>query len=340
MISRRIHHRSAWRPADLPSKDVMSFDLGRRHIAAFDRALGRLRALGDASLAGIDRHGFDLAPIADEVVGWYRELRDGRGIVNLRGFPVAERSIEELSLIYYGLALQFGKPVSQSVLGDRIGHVVAVDKLLHGERRRSYKSTHEMRLHTDYCDLLGMLCIRPAAAGGASRYTSGASVHNEILATRPKLLEPLYRGFHYWRIGESPEEPVTPYRVPIFACREGLLSVQHAGDRTFIAPEKTGVPITEEEREAVDYFEEVAEREDIRYEFRIEAGECFFANNLIHLHARSAIENSPDPRERRHLLRIWVDCDPSFRPVPPELRVFGHGRGVPARPEMVHEAGG
>ena len=236
IFSHSIDHASAWRPADFPSKDVFSFDLTKTHINAFDKAMTKLKQLGANQYDSIDQHGFDLSPIADDLQRWYRELADGRGILNLRGFPVTERDTDELALMYYGLASQWGRLVSQSVLGDRVGHMFPVDEVLHGGRKRSYKGTHEMRLHSDFCDILGMFCIRPAAAGGESRYTSGVSVHNEILATRPELLEPLYRGFYFWRLGEWPEEPITPYRVPIFSQRQGLLSVHYAGDWNFIKP--------------------------------------------------------------------------------------------------------
>ena len=181
--------------------------------------------------------------------------------------------------------------------------------------------------------------VRPAVAGGESRYSSGAAIHNEILRTRPELLEPLYRGIHFWRLGEMPEEPVTPHRVPVFASRDGLLSVHYAGDWNFIKPENTKVALSELELEAIDTFVAIAESEKLRFTFRLEAGDCLFANNLIHLHGRSAIENPPDPALRRHMLRMWVDCPPDFRPSVRELRVFGHGQGIPPRPEMVHLPG-
>ena len=339
IISHQIEHPSAWLPVDFPSKDVFSFDLTPRHIDAFDKATATLERLGAASYDGIDRHGFDLSPIADDIQRWYWRLADGAGILNLRGFPVSERSTDELALMYYGLSSQWGKLVSQSALGDRVGHMFPVDEVLHGQRKRSYKGTHEMRLHSDFCDILGMFCIRPATSGGESRYTSGVSVHNKIFATRPDLLEPLYRGFHFWRLGEWPQEPVTPYRVPVFSECSGKLSVHYAGDWNFLKPENTGVEISDFALEALDYFVAVSESEELRYEFQIEAGECFFANNLLHMHARAEFEEESDEKRKRHLLRAWIDCEPSFRPTVSSARVFEHGVGISAHPELVHEAG-
>lgn len=336
---RPINHPSAWSPADFPNKDVFSFDLTTTHIETFDKAIATLQRLGADSYDGIELHGFDLSSIASDVRRWHQELADGRGILNLRGFPVSERSTDDIALMVYGLGSQWGKLVPQSVLGNRVGHMFPVETLLHGGRKRSYQGTHEMRLHSDFCDILGMLCIRPAVRGGESRYTSGVSVYNTILATRPELLEPLHRGVHFWRLGEWPEEPVTPYRVPIFAFREGQLSMHYAGDWNFIKPENTGVQLSALEMEALDYFVEVSESPALRYDFRIEAGECFFSNNLLHMHARSAFDEESEPKRKRHMLRVWIDCESGFRTVAPEIRVFGHGLGIPARPEMIHESG-
>ena len=340
IIRHPIDHPSAWVPGDFSSKDDFSVDLQPRQLDAFAAEIERLPAEDAARFDDIDARGFDLSPITGDIQRWQREIAEGRGIINLRGFPVDDYSVEDLALMYYGLASQLGVVVSQSVMGDRVGHVIEVDKLLHGERRRAYKGAHEMALHTDFCDILGMLCIQMSEAGGESRYASGAAIHNEILATRPDLLEPLYNGFHFYRIGENRDEPVTPYRVPLFSSCGGTLSMHCAGDwKLFIDPENTGVAVTDREYEAIEYFTSIAEREDIRFDFMIEPGECFFSNNWSHIHARSAIENSADPNRRRHMLRVWIDCPVSFRDVVPEVRIYPHYTGIPATPELVHVPG-
>jgi hypothetical protein len=48
--------------------------------------------------------------------------------------------------------------------------------------------------HTDSCDLVGLLCLRNAqAGGGVSRLTSAISVHNTLLVEHPGVLAALYR---------------------------------------------------------------------------------------------------------------------------------------------------
>ena len=263
------------------------------------------------------------------MLAWAQELREGRGFLILRGFPVDRYALEDLVLMYAGLGSNWGTVVSQSVMGDRVGHVIAVEKLLHGERKRSYKGTHEMQLHNDFCDILGMFTVRRSEQGGLSRYASGVTVHNEILRTRPDLLPTLYRGFHYWRLGENPDQPVTPHRVPVFSSCDSVLSMNYQEIWDFVKPENTGVPLSELELEARAYLEEVSERPDIRLELMLESGECALLNNLVIMHSRSAVHNdSTDHKLRRHMMRLWVDCPSDFRRAIPELRIYEHGIGI------------
>ena len=61
---------------------------------------------------------------------------------------------------------RMGTAVSQSVMGDRIGHVTDVSGKDPNER--AYRNSLELPLHTDISDIVGMLCIRPAMRGGES----------------------------------------------------------------------------------------------------------------------------------------------------------------------------
>ena len=85
----------------------------------------------------------------------------------LRGFPVERWSQEDAELAWFGLGTHFGRAVSQSALGDLLGHVVNVggDDMRH----RAYRNARELRMHTDRCDTVGMFCLRPREVGGRVR---------------------------------------------------------------------------------------------------------------------------------------------------------------------------
>ena len=43
--------------------------------------------------------------------------------------------------------------------------------------------------------------------------------------------------------------------------------------------------------------------------FQINAGDMVFLNNHFHVHARTNFTDSDDPKEKRHLRRLWLEAD-------------------------------
>ena len=183
-----FEHPAAWRSSDINSKDDLAIDLDRRHLSAFASALQRAEKSSE-SPATLTRELFALDDIADDLTRWRRELDGGRGLLLLRGFPVENYSPVQWELIFLGLGLHFGQPVSQSNLGDLVGHVVNIGD--QDRRERAYRNSRALDLHADRCDYIGMLCLKPALEGGLSGYASALAIHNIIREERPELLEPL-----------------------------------------------------------------------------------------------------------------------------------------------------
>ena len=326
-VRQPIIGRSAWRPSDFPSKEAFSFTLTPKHFAAFDAALARNRQRPTEDVSHDD---FVLDTIADDVATWRHEVLHGRGFLVLREFPLQRYSQDELATIYWGLGTYFGRAVSQSPLGDRLGHVVDVGGK--DRRERAYRSSRELTLHTDRCDVLGMLCLHKAMAGGVSGYASAHTIYNDILASRPALLEPLFTGFHYHRFGEQlPGEPaVTPHKVPVLSEWQGALSVVFLRAYIDMGAKELGLALTDEERAALDYFEEVARRDDVQLTFMLEPGEAIFFNNCMILHNRTSFEDYADAARKRHLLRLWLMLD-GARPLAPAIHAYKGTQGIPGR---------
>ena len=224
MIRKPLTGRSAWRPSDFASPDAYTTALTEAHLAAFDAALGTARA-GGRALEHATISDFALDAIAADLAMWRAEVLHGRGFVVLRGLDRARYTEDALATIFWGLGLHLGRAVSQSPMGDRIGHVTDVGG--QDRRERAYRNSRELTMHTDRCDVIGMLCVTKAMRGGVSAYASAHTVYNEILATRPDLLDPLFAGLRYHRRGEQlPGEPaITPAPVPILSEQDGELSV-------------------------------------------------------------------------------------------------------------------
>ena len=326
IIRQPIRRRSAWRPSDFASKDDFSVTLSAHHIAAFDRALQANRA-AQRETESITRSDFALNEIADDVAAWRDEVLDGRGFVILRGFPLARYTADEIATIYWGLGVHFGRAVSQSNMGDYIGHVTDVGG--QDRRERAYRNSRELTLHTDRADVLGMLCLQQAMCGGLSGYSSAHTIYNEILATRPELLEPLFEGFHYHRRGEQlPGQPaVTPDKVPVLSEQDGETSVVFLRNYIDMGAEELNQPLSPLQLEALDLFEAVADRDDIKLTFMLEPGEAVFFNNCVLLHNRTSFEDYPEPARKRHLLRLWLMLD-GIRPLTPAVHAYKGTAGI------------
>jgi hypothetical protein len=187
-------------------------------------------------------------------------------------------------------------------------------------------------MHTDRCDVIGMLCLEKAARGGVSGYASAHTIHNDILASRPELLEPLFRGFRYHRRGEQlPGEPaITPERVPVLSEWDGAISVVFLRAYIEMAARELAEPLRDEDVAALDLFEEVAGRPDVKLELTLEPGEAIFFNNCTMLHNRTAFEDHPDPSRKRCLLRLWLMLD-GRRPLAPAVHAYKGTQGIVGR---------
>jgi Taurine catabolism dioxygenase TauD, TfdA family len=320
-----IDHRMAWGGAEL-TKDEVAFDLTRRQAAALEEILSRVQRAGikfgdvRAGHCGHPALDHDFARIFDEI-------QDGRGIVILRGIPVADHSVDEVSTIFWAIGTHLGRGVSQSARGDMLGLVRDETPPGQPESARGYTSRRELSLHVDLAQIVGLMCVRQARGGGFSQYASGLAIHNEILATRPGLLPLLYRGFPYHRRGEEAAEhaPITPYDIPVFSERDGRVSVFMVREIINAAFRDLNRAFTPEEIDAIDTFRATARR--LQFETRLEPGEASFLNNYTVMHARSEFDDWDAPDEKRLMLRLWLDAEREVRPVVPEIHIYENAGG-------------
>ncbi len=160
-------------------------------------------------------------------------------MVKLRGLPVERYTPDELRRIWFGIGCHLGRPVFQnrrgelmreirdegSEAGQRYGQVTTGA----GEGQAflsSYARTltnGALRFHTDRTDVVGLLCVQQARAGGVSRLVSSVAIHNEMLRRRPDLLDLLFEDFHRSRFGEEAAAPASPMR-----CRSSAFAPENS----------------------------------------------------------------------------------------------------------------
>jgi hypothetical protein len=310
-----VEHPAAWTNASLTGKQGLVYPLTQQHLDALDELLARLRHLRPQQ---VTREDFD-HPVINKLLADLRELiMHGQGAVVVTGVTPERYDEEAFERIYWGFGTHWGNAAVQSSKGDRLGHVRDVKDNPH---KRGYQTSAELLYHTDAYEIVGLMCVQKAQAGGESHLVSVLAMHNEILRNRPELLNPLYRGFPTAVVeARGTQYAVTDYNVPVYSCIKDNVSCLYS--RTFMraAADELKTKIPDDLDEACDYFDSLSNRPDLRLEFMLEPGEMMIWNNFTTLHARKAFEDSP--ARTRHLLRLWLNV-PNGRPVVPEILTWG-----------------
>ena len=319
-------HASAWKASELGGKSAVSEPLSQFEIDALDTALREVQRQ-NIEVENIARNDFNLDSIKPSVDRWEHEIQEGRGILVLTGFPIGRYTKEECGIIYYGLGTHFGEAQSQSLMGDRLGHVVDIGGK--DTRERAYRNSAELSLHTDASDIVGMMCLVQAKQGGMSGYASGPAIYNHILKTQPELLDTLFDGYRYHLFGEQAdgEDPVTKNKIAVFSESQGYLSTGFLRSYIELAFEELNQQKTDLESRALDVFDEIAHSEEFRLDFMMAPGDIAFFNNYTVLHTRTEFFDDDDPAKKRHLLRLWLRAW-NTRPLAAEVGTYKSRKGI------------
>lgn len=296
----------AWKGPQFGSAEDWIERFSDAELADIERGLRAAQATG-LPLAQIGREHFPLTIMADRLERITREVRDGRGFVVARGIPVSRYSDEEVGLIFWGLGRYMGTPLHQNANGDLLGHVYDHGRKYGEIDVRGYEGNGLLPYHTDNCDIVGLLCLRQGISGGGSSLVSSVTVHNEILAHHPEYLGLLYNGFYYIRREEAlGARGWSDTTVPVFGCRDGVISCRYIRNQINAGAVKRGIPLTRMELEALDYFDSLTCHPDLRVDMDLEPGDVQFCNNYTTLHSRTAFVDGPEPHQKRHMVRLWL----------------------------------
>lgn len=314
-------HREGWLGAEL-DRDALYWAFTPAHLAAIDELMEQIERAG-LPFHEIRRHHFSHPALDADLAALLHRIKTGPGLVIMRGFPVDKYDPERMQSLYWGIGTHFGHGCSQSADGDYLGHVTNVQKA-----SRGYTTDRELNLHTDSAEIVGLLCVRDAQQGGLSIYASSLKVREIIARKHPEYLPVLERGFRCDRRGEEApdEEPVTPYHVPVFSTKDGVLSCRYVRAVIDRGAERLGQPLTEFEKDALACFEEVAQHDDVRFEVMLRPGEASFINNYEILHARTGFIDWEEPEKKRLLYRLWLEGEPP-RPMRRELHLYQNRSG-------------
>ncbi|MEJ8848852.1 TauD/TfdA family dioxygenase [Variovorax rhizosphaerae] len=307
-----------WVAKDLEDPHEWIIQLSDAQIAAIDGALRAARAAG-AGLPTLTQQNFPLEGFDALVKEVHERLENGRGIIVLRGLPAARYSKDELRLIYWGLGLYLGTAVSQSSKGDFLGDVKDFGADTFSSTGRGYMSKQHLGFHTDTADVVALIVMRTAKAGGLSKISSSVAIRNEIARTRPDLLELLYKPFYWsWKGQEAPGEKGY-YQQPVYSEHEGKFSSRDIRTHIYQAHQDFAdelPPLSEKQKEALELIGQLADEPRFHLSMMFEPGDIQLLNNHVTLHSRTEFEDWPEEDRKRHLLRMWLSM-PNTRTLSP-----------------------
>ncbi|MDH3250031.1 MAG: TauD/TfdA family dioxygenase [Acidimicrobiia bacterium] len=244
-------------------------------------------------------------------------LEDGLGFLLVRGIDRSRYSVSQCELIYWGIGVHLGRPISQNTRGHLLGHVRDEGRSFDDPNARGYQTSAKMDFHADQLpvDVLGLFCLRAAKTGGSSALISVGAVHNALADEHPDLLEVLYQPFNLdWR-GEEPPGERPWYTSPMFSSHDGKVTSRITSRQYFETVTRFGAELglTDIQREALDVVQRIANRPEMRLSMMMKEGDMQFLNNHAILHAREAFTDHDEPDMKRHLLRMWIALDADHR---------------------------
>lgn len=345
---------ACWKSADLQQSTVWQYRLSTPEVAELDAALAQVQSRA-LPVMQITRAAFPLPTLGQRLTEIRREVLEGRGFVLVRGVPVERYSPTGAMIVYWGIGVHIGYPVCQNARGEMIGHVIdlgarssvanpldenAERKIFLHPTHRSYMSNERLSYHSDFADVIGLLCLNPAKSGGESKIVSSLAIHNEIQRRRPDLLRVLYQPVWVDRRGEIPAGAKPYYAMPVFSITGGKLTGYYAGGHMKTTAQYPELPpLTAAQKEAMKLVDDIANDPQFHLSMFLERGDIQFINNHTVLHSRTAYEDHEDRARVRHLLRLWL-VTPAGRPLPHwHYERYGAGRRggiyVPGVSEMI-----
>ena len=238
------------------------------------------------------------------------EVYHGSGVVRVSAPPESTMSDDLLRRYYLAFGVHLGEPLGN------YGRLYEV-KDRGGDYTKKAIPVSQTKaatgLHTDSSavnvlpDLVGLICIRPAPVGGASRIACALLAHEKLSRDFPELCrileEPHYRDIVTPGADQSQR---LRNRFPVFevtdttkgpVCRYMRFWIEKGYEKAEIEPHS-------QLQNALDQLDSTLEEPDSVATFTLQRGEMLWVHNTTTLHDRTAYED--DPNAPRLLLRQWV----------------------------------
>lgn len=253
----------------------------------------------------------DLTALAQQVRA---ELVHGTGVALLQGLQLEGLEDDQARLFLLMLCTQFGDTV------DNYGRLYDVydqgesykDKAIPVSQTRESTTFHtdSAALHT-ILDVIGLLCLRRAKAGGESLVVSATDVHERMRSERSDLLAKLYEEYIRDIVTPGTEknlERLLANRFPVFSYGRFAKGLSFRYMRYWIEKghARAGRLLSPESLAALDYLDGLLSDPQQVVNFQMNPGDILLLNNHTIAHNRTAYEDFEESTKRRLLVRIWL----------------------------------
>lgn len=300
----RVTDSTAWVAADFPGPESYRRPLAREMIAELEATARKL--LAQAARPQDAAYAEARLPVTARLLdAAYDDVENGTGFTVVAGLPVDDWGLELSRAALCLVGSRFGRITRQNREGEHVVDVMDKATPL-SSQHRGYHSNDKLDFHNDGTNVVALLCIETAKAGGESLLVSATTLYNAISKARPDLMPTLMRGFRHSRRNQRDpgQAPVMEDPTPVFSFIDGVFHNCYSRI-SIVASLDQGECHTAEETAALDCLDEHLSRPELTLAMEFRKGDIQLVNNFTVLHSRKAfIDHGPD--RRRHLLRLWL----------------------------------
>jgi hypothetical protein len=277
--------------------------------AELDAAVGHAGSRHD-DLLDVTSDDFPLPTLGPRLAEAARtRLIDGDGVLLITDVDLSGYDRRQAELLYWGVGTHLGRPWPQNAKGHLLGDVTDQGRSGADPTSRGNEiGGVAFPFHSDGSDLVGLFCLDPGAAGGASLVANALAIHNHLARTEPDLLAELYGPFAYDMRGEHAEGRQPWYLLPVFTRWGDRLFTRyirpyiHSARRHADAPAPSPAAVA-----AMDRLDALCADPTHHASMQLHPGDMQFVNNHHVLHARDAYEDDRPAGKVRHLKRLWLE---------------------------------
>src|SRR5579871_2197366 len=178
-VPQMISGPSAWYGPQMMANREWIETLSDTEIAEIESASEKwVRA--DRDIVTITSDDFPLPTLRPRLRRILDDVLNGRGFALLRGLPVERWSRRQSATAFFALGTHLGNARPQNIQGHVLGHVRDLGMTSSDPHVRIYQTSERQGYHTDSSDIVALLCLQTAKAGGLSSLVSSVTIYNEM----------------------------------------------------------------------------------------------------------------------------------------------------------------